>query len=320
MFSFSTNGVVPNGLSRNIRMFLILMTIDDAMMLVKNDNDCEGQTTRAMTKASRSSSADQLDNRIVAACNELMKLKVLTSKQKVEHRNERASLLRAMQQHMVRLDGRLRTSRHTNDLTEYQAACDRAFNEDGVNIPAFASLRQAQLCLNNHNMTVLEHQIAILKQQRKQEISLLESERNKLMEENATSEVLLLNQIVHLEREIRDLQAQIAATAATASTISLSSSSSSSSSTEHGKDDKQCPTRKKSSDSSSTVDTELEEDGEEHNEQQPQQPDSNSSSINLLNRWTPRFFQTATTIFAAAPTRPTNNNIVETVVVSSNIR
>jgi hypothetical protein len=135
---------------------------------------------------------DQLDNRIVAVCNELMKQKVLTAKQKVDNRNERASLTRAMQEQIVLLDGRLRTSRHTKDLTEYLAACDRAFNEDGVNIPAFASLRQAQLCLNIHNMTVLDNQIALLKQQRKQEISILELERNKLIEESTISEVLLL--------------------------------------------------------------------------------------------------------------------------------
>jgi hypothetical protein len=242
---------------------------------------------------------DQLDNRIVAACNELMKLKVLTAKQKVDNRNERASLMRAMQEQIVLLDGRLRTSRHAKDLTEYQAACDRAFNEDGVNIPAFASLRQAQLCLNIHNMTVLDNQIALLKQQRKQEISLLESERNKLIEESATSEVLLLNQVVKLEREIRDLQSKLAA-------VATMPSSSTKTSGESNTPSPRCVLRKKSADSTSTVDTDHSFEGEGIEASYEHQGNNNN-----LNRWTSRFFQTAR---FSAPSRP------KVVEMASNIR
>jgi hypothetical protein len=197
-------------------------------------------------------------------------------------------------------------------LTDYQAACEIAFlNEDGVNIPAFASLRQAQLCLNIHNMTVLDNQIAILKRQRKQEISLLELERNKLLEESATSEVLLLNQIVILEREIRDLHSHVAALAA--ATIALSSSLSFTENTK-GDINNSIPSpgrpviRKKSSDSTNTVETtelsldeeENDGDGKEH-EQQPQPQPQQQENSNLYSRWAPRFFQTAS---LAAPTRP----------------
>jgi hypothetical protein len=276
------------------------------MMFGNMDGCCEGQTTGSNSNITISH--DELDNRIVAACNELMKQKALTAKQKVDNRNERARLHRALIEQTLLLDGRLRTSRHTKDLTDYQAACEIAFlNADGVTIPAFASLRQAQLCLNLHNMTVLDNQIAVLKRQRKQETSLLELERNKLPEESATSEVLLLNHVVTLEREIRDLQSHIAGLAA--ATISLSSASN-----YDGKVNNPSPPRSvirmKSSDSNNTVDTmelsleeEAEEDGEKHEQQQQQ------GNSNLYSRLTRRFSLSAS---FAAPTWP--KTIVETAM------
>ena len=158
---------------------------------------------------------DEMDLKIVAACNELIGTKSKTLNQRVDHTNERARLRRELDQQKRQLDKRLASLRLTKDLSVYREACTTVFEEAGIRIPGLAAARQAQLCLHVHILTVLDNQHELLKKQGHRERAALEVQANRVRDSIATCEIHYLNQMVQLEQQLQELQEWIQTTEST---------------------------------------------------------------------------------------------------------
>ena len=160
--------------------------------------------------------AQELDEKIVSACNELVRLKAVLPKQKVENVNIRDTLQRNLEELNGQLDTKLKSYRKNSGrmdvtgMTFYKQACNQVFKEAGIPVAAFTRGQQAQLCQYIHLMMVGEHQYFQLQKNCEDITAWLEHTIHRLQEEQAEMEILLLNEIVKLEREIQDLKEKFA--------------------------------------------------------------------------------------------------------------
>lgn len=167
-------------------------------------------TAPSLSKAQLGRSVQDLDERIVATCNDLMRMRVYTPKMTVDNKNEVARLKRESAQRQDRLTTRIREARH-HDLFLYRQACDQVFQEMGIAAPpAIVSSRQAQLLLHVHLMTILDHQTELLRKHKKREVLRLGEELNTLQQEQCMNENKILCDILNLESQIKDLEEKLA--------------------------------------------------------------------------------------------------------------
>jgi hypothetical protein len=183
-----------------------------------------------------SPSVQELDQAIVIACNDLMRMKAQTPRKIVDNSNDRARMTRECEQKEAVLAGRLRTARLSKDLSKYREVCATVFSEAGLAVPAMVASRHAQLCLNVHLMTILENQSELLEKHKHIEVIQLEDQMNQIQQERCISENSMLRHIIDLEKQIKELQEPLAKC-------------------KHPPPKKGSVSRQKSSDSSRTIDT-----------------------------------------------------------------
>jgi hypothetical protein len=155
-------------------------------------------------------SVQELDQAIVLACNDLMRMKAQTPRKIVDNSNDRARMIRECEQKEAVVAGRLRTVRLSKDLSKYREICATVFSEAGLAVPAVVASRHAQLCLNVHLMTILENQSELLEKHKHIEVIQLEDQMNQIQQERCISENIMLRHIIDLERQIKELQEPLA--------------------------------------------------------------------------------------------------------------
>ena len=163
-----------------------------------------------LSKAALSRSVQDLDERIVATCNDLMRMRVYTPRMAVDNTNERARLKRQCAQRQDLLTSRIREARLATDLPLYRKACDQVFEEMGIVAPAIVSSRQAQLLLHVHLMTILDNQTELLRKHKKREVRRFAEELNAIQQEQCMNESKILRDILSLESQIKDLEEKLA--------------------------------------------------------------------------------------------------------------
>ena len=151
-----------------------------------------------------------LDERIVHACNDLMRMQAYTPRKAVDNANERARLKRECEQREGLLETRIRERRQAKNLSLYHEACDQVFAELGIAVPAVVASRQAQLLLHVHMMTVLNNQTELLSRHKRRERLILDEELNTMQQEQCRNESHMLREIMDLEEQIKDIEEQIA--------------------------------------------------------------------------------------------------------------
>lgn len=167
-------------------------------------------TAPRLSKAALSRSVQDLDERIVATCNDLMRMRVYTPRMAVDNTNERARLKRECAQRQDLLTARIREARLATDLPLYRKACDQVFEEMGIVAPAIVSSRQAQLLLHVHLMTILDNQTEMLRKHKKREVMRFGEEVNAIQQEQCMNEGKFLREILILESQIKDLEEKLA--------------------------------------------------------------------------------------------------------------
>jgi len=155
--------------------------------------------------------AQELDEKIVSACNELVRLKAAAAKESVENVNIRDTFQRNLEELKGQLETKLQSYRKNKrmdltGMTIYKQACNQVFKEAGIPVTAFTRGQQAQLCQYIHLMMVGEHQHFQLQKNCEAIRAWLEHTIHRLQEEQTEIEIQMLNQIVNLEQDIQDLK------------------------------------------------------------------------------------------------------------------
>lgn len=152
-----------------------------------------------------------LDEQIVSACNDLIRLKAQTAQKKVDNCNERALMKRDAERKEIVLAKRLRQVRTSKEISTYRDVCDQVFGQHGVKLPAIVTSRQAQLCQSVHLITVTDTQTDLMRRHKRTELLKLEEDLNKLQQERCINEHSLLRDILELEQQIQEIECSLEA-------------------------------------------------------------------------------------------------------------
>ena len=145
-----------------------------------------------LSKATLRRSVQELDSKIVAACNDLLRLRSYTPRMVVDNSNERARLKRVCEQREALLKKRLQEAISSKLLCTYQEVCEQSLAEQGRSIPVAVTSRQVQLLHHIHTMTIFDNQRDLLDKHKSQEYVDLENEVNKIQQEQSMNENRIL--------------------------------------------------------------------------------------------------------------------------------
>ena len=161
------------------------------------------------SKATLRRSVQELDSKIVAACNDLLRLRSYTPRMVVDNSNESARLKRVCEQREALLKKRLREAISSKLLCTYREVCEQSLAEQGRSIPVAVTSRQVQLLHHIHTMTIFDNQRDLLDKHKSQEYVALENEVNKIQQEQSMNENRILRDIIELEDQIANLEKQL---------------------------------------------------------------------------------------------------------------
>lgn len=151
----------------------------------------------------------ELDEKIVNACNELMRMKAYTPRRKVDNGNERTRLKRECEQREALIGERVRRVKVSKGGPLYREACDEVFAQMGMSVPAIVASLQAQLLLYVHLMTILDTQTELLCTHKRLEAHKLEAELNAIQQEQCINENRMLRSVLKLEADMNALKEQL---------------------------------------------------------------------------------------------------------------
>ena len=160
------------------------------------------------TRTALNHAVQELDEKIVEACNELMRLKAYTPQQRVRNINEKNRLRKECEQRELQWKERLRKARLSQDSSCHQQVRDHVFAD--LPFPAIVASRQAQLLLGIHMMEVLANQTELLQKDKRNEYLQLEDDMNGIQLDQCRNSQQQLQEILALERQIKELGATLA--------------------------------------------------------------------------------------------------------------